>query len=273
MKFYFPFMFIHIIIFNTLVSLPASYCIVDVRYLQCARSFECGKIVNITYPFWGKDRAEYCGHPDFQLKCQDDSVYIQIQAQSYHVLQMNCSEQTLLLSTANNDSDDCIDIYNSLGFSYSRYFVPSTQNLTYFYNCPLIPELKAGHPFDCSQNTNTTNNYFWIDYKASNPPFPNLQKCQTSYTFPVLPERVAKLSSLQVSKPVFDTPQVLNNGFDVEYIMDVSACRKCESSGGKCGYDSNTTQSTCFCRKGPEKEQCPTKLSSKYKSYVLRNSR
>ncbi|KAK9115426.1 hypothetical protein Syun_022223 [Stephania yunnanensis] len=62
----------------------------------------------------------------------------------------------------------------------------------------------------------------------------------------------------QVSKVGFDrlmiinmVGQVLKDGFDVEYSMDVSQCKGCVDSGGQCGFDSAMQIPTCFCFDGP----------------------
>ncbi|GLT61082.1 hypothetical protein SLA2020_338130 [Shorea laevis] len=51
-----------------LTILPPSYCDEDDRFAVCNRTYTCGS-VNISYPFWGGDRPEYCGHQGHKLSC------------------------------------------------------------------------------------------------------------------------------------------------------------------------------------------------------------
>ncbi|KAK7847938.1 hypothetical protein CFP56_006096 [Quercus suber] len=43
-----------------LAILPPSYCTDDACFVDCSRPYECGRIINVSYPFWGVNRPEYC---------------------------------------------------------------------------------------------------------------------------------------------------------------------------------------------------------------------
>lgn len=40
------------------------------QYSTCNRSYSCGNIQNISFPFWGGGRPHECGLPQFELKCE-----------------------------------------------------------------------------------------------------------------------------------------------------------------------------------------------------------
>ncbi|KAL0343368.1 UNVERIFIED_CONTAM: hypothetical protein Sangu_1224200 [Sesamum angustifolium] len=44
-------------------------------YPNCNRTFSCGPITNITYPFSGGERPAHCGFPGFSLTCRDKHHY------------------------------------------------------------------------------------------------------------------------------------------------------------------------------------------------------
>ncbi|RYR61463.1 hypothetical protein Ahy_A04g018642 [Arachis hypogaea] len=54
----------------------------DDNYTSCADTrYDCGKINNIDFPFWGGNRPKHCGHPLLQLNCDrdhDSTTYITI---------------------------------------------------------------------------------------------------------------------------------------------------------------------------------------------------
>ena len=53
----------------TLIHFPTSFLADNEPYLTCEAPFNCGNLVNLSYPFWGSNRPNYCGHPSFQLDC------------------------------------------------------------------------------------------------------------------------------------------------------------------------------------------------------------
>lgn len=39
------------------------------EFKDCGVSYNCGELVNITYPFWGNKRQSFCGRKEFKLNC------------------------------------------------------------------------------------------------------------------------------------------------------------------------------------------------------------
>ncbi|KAF5201557.1 LEAF RUST 10 DISEASE-RESISTANCE LOCUS RECEPTOR-LIKE PROTEIN KINASE-like 2.7 [Thalictrum thalictroides] len=248
--------------FFIITIIGLSFCAEDSKYTACTRSFECGDMKNITYPFWGNGRPEYCGHPDFQLKCRkDNSVEIEIQSQSYRVLHINKLQQTLALNPLNYYGGDCPPFSNiSLNMNTFSFNQNTTQILTLFYNCPTIPLLSTN--FTCSINANTDGiNYFWIANYLLPIPSPDFTKCKVSIVVPILQRLVDNFLRYNFIKdhgPTSSLEQVLKNGFELVYFTNVSVCNECESSGGRCGYDQVSSQPICFCRDGQNPRSCHT---------------
>ncbi|KAF9591595.1 hypothetical protein IFM89_004824 [Coptis chinensis] len=249
----YPFVsFLFIIIFFH--DFPFSFGEDDYTFLNCSRGvFECGDVKNIGYPFWGKGRAQYCGHPDFELKCEedeDDAIQIVIQGQNYRVLNIFENNHTLRMRTMNPVKNNCparlpnISLPNNL-FNYAA---PFNQNITLLYDCPSsIPQL-IGNTIPCLTN-DTTTSYYSID--SQNIPLPrNVWSCSTVVKVPILQAIVTTYTELL---------QSMLGGFDVTYVVpNNSECIQCENTRGQCGYDRGM-QPTCFCSDGPYQGNCTNK--------------
>uniref|UniRef100_A0A2N9I0E4 non-specific serine/threonine protein kinase n=1 Tax=Fagus sylvatica TaxID=28930 RepID=A0A2N9I0E4_FAGSY len=79
--------------------LPPSYCIDDELFVQCGRTYDCGDIKNISFPFWGDDRSQYCGLPGFQLECHDGKYpIIRFEELEFRVLHINTFLHTMSIA-------------------------------------------------------------------------------------------------------------------------------------------------------------------------------
>ncbi|KAF5189626.1 LEAF RUST 10 DISEASE-RESISTANCE LOCUS RECEPTOR-LIKE PROTEIN KINASE-like 2.7, partial [Thalictrum thalictroides] len=212
-------------------------------------AFDCGNIRKISYPFWKSGRVEYCGHPDFELKCQDDdSAEIQFESVTYRVLRIDKSNRKLQLATTVSWNDNCPSTFDNISFPSNdwSYLDSLSVNVTLFYGCPFIPQLETIYKFVCSDN-NTAESYYWVDSNVLPTP-PELSRCNV----------IVKVNALQgLIGSQLNTEEILKIGFSVEYAVNAPFCNHCEVSGGVCGYDRNTSQPKCFCFDGPQDGRCP----------------
>ncbi|RDX69564.1 LEAF RUST 10 DISEASE-RESISTANCE LOCUS RECEPTOR-LIKE PROTEIN KINASE-like 1.4, partial [Mucuna pruriens] len=88
---FFSFLVITII----LNQIPISSCADNVHYLRCSSSFQCANLKNLSYPFWGFSRPQYCGHPAFKLQCTGEVAAVTIMSESYKVLEVSDSNHRL----------------------------------------------------------------------------------------------------------------------------------------------------------------------------------
>ena len=69
----------------------------DQRFVSCGAKYECGNMnMNISYPFWGGDRPDYCGHPGFELACDGEAPEFTLMEASYRVLDFSSSTNTVM---------------------------------------------------------------------------------------------------------------------------------------------------------------------------------
>ncbi|XP_050256654.1 LEAF RUST 10 DISEASE-RESISTANCE LOCUS RECEPTOR-LIKE PROTEIN KINASE-like 2.5 [Quercus robur] len=209
-----------------------SYCTDYERFANCSRPFECGSIQNVSYPFWGGDRPEYCGREGFKLECQENEIpIIRFEALDFRVLKI--SESLPIMTIARSDlwdgscpQNNFNTTLNFTNFDYS--YASAFQNITLFYDCP--PQVKIPVPnwFTCkSGDADTGNNAYFVEEFLSTSQLQYYKKCSKRIRVPIL--RAALMN--YPWSGVGALWEVLNLGFDVVY----NPCSGCEHSGGHCG--------------------------------------
>lgn len=81
----------HHTFFLVSVAISTCYSQDDNKYTTCPRNFSCGQhFQEVSYPFWRDDHPQYCGHPSFELKCQNNEYpTIEINNRTFHVRELN----------------------------------------------------------------------------------------------------------------------------------------------------------------------------------------
>ncbi|CAJ2651477.1 unnamed protein product [Trifolium pratense] len=232
------------------------------QYKKCSSSFDCANFKNLSYPFWGPNRPQYCGHPSFELQCKDEFSSITIMSQSYRILEVIDSDHRLKVVRTDYWDNICPNNLKNttIGSTFFDYG-SDTQNLTIYYDClysPFpIPD-SFSPQFNCSINGTQMVNYFMLESVLENGEdsvslSETMGTCKSRVMIPILDseaERVVTNSSVENLKDVID------NGFEVEWSANNSLCHECQSSGGHCGYDPSSKDFTCFCKDGSFPHSC-----------------
>ncbi|XP_022893497.1 LEAF RUST 10 DISEASE-RESISTANCE LOCUS RECEPTOR-LIKE PROTEIN KINASE-like 2.1 [Olea europaea var. sylvestris] len=219
---------------------PSIFSADDARYIQCGHQFQCGGMKNISYPFWGDPQPYYCGLPEFKLECQGQFPTLKILSQTFRVLIIDHDNQVLRLTRLDLYNNTCPSAFMNTTISYLFSYTPNFGNLTMFFGCSSISAALASNKFRCHENgTLVENGYFTI---GSMPTDGDLGNCTTSVTVPVLQTAVNALRNNLTS-----IDRVLNDGFEIHWITDDTACIECAGSGGRCGYNSSYFKPICFC--------------------------
>lgn len=108
----------------------------DIRYLNCSQSFTCGNIQNIMYPFWGANRADYCGLPGLELDCENNIPTITMASEKYRILQINTQQRAITVARDDLWNGMCPAglVNTTLNFELFHYGF-GLRNLTLFYGC------------------------------------------------------------------------------------------------------------------------------------------
>ena len=259
---------LHLIFFN-LIFLSSTYAYNDERYDSCAPiNSTCGFLQEmITYPFWKpNDLPQYCGHPDFKLDCQGNTLVIEIVNQTFSVLDIDYKANTLTLLNPQFSSDDdpCPRTQSQLTNTTLDLtlfnFTSGSQNATLYYDCIDAKHEKImPYNFTCPSSDHPVRGYstpvfkhglgfFVLDEKSED----EVEKdCGLEVYVPVLKTEVLRL--LNGSSTILG---VLNKGFEVKWMIDTRNCKECLDSGGRCGYNSTLDEPVCFCPNGAYSTNC-----------------
>ena len=240
--------------------LTPSYCTDYERFANCGRPYKCGSIQNVFYPFWGGDRPEYCGREGFKLECHNNEIpIIRFEPLAFRVLKISESHPIMTIARLDLWDGSCPqnNFNTTLNFTNFDYYASAVQNITLFYNCP--PQVKIPDPnrFTCkSGDTVTRNNAYFGEEFLTTSKLQDLKNCSKSILVPIV--RAPLMNELPSGVPA-PQEEVLNQGFDVEYIpLHDTACKGCVESGGNCGSNS-AHEFVCFCSDQERSYSCPGK--------------
>ncbi|RQP02197.2 hypothetical protein POPTR_017G117120v4 [Populus trichocarpa] len=231
----------------------------DERYLNCMKSFDCGDIKDVGYPFSGSDRPDYCGYPGFELGCSNQDPEITIMQSTYKLLGINNQSRTLNVSRSDYTENLCPTLLSNT--SLNPNLLSSTSDhaeVTLYYGCPSPSPPALSSQFTCNINdTVMVGNFITVNFSVLSITDPSLisylTTCNNSVKFPA---HQSAIVPILVSPNVSEFLEAINQGFELEWSANDSLCDTCESSGGQCGYNKTTTAFTCYCAGQPQDFEC-----------------
>ncbi|KAG8384104.1 hypothetical protein BUALT_Bualt04G0083300 [Buddleja alternifolia] len=229
--------------------LTAAYSQPSTTYPNCHRTFSCGPLVNITYPFTGGDRPSHCGPPDFALTCRNaTTTELTHDSLTYRVLQLDQTQNALTLSRSDLYNNTCPSEFHNttLNTTLFPYNGPPNEVLTLFYGCNTSGmSIRPSNLFSC----NSTGSDFSDAYRLIGPvpsdPILRIISCSVSISVPILRDVGNRLAGLELS-----LGEALMEGFSVNYRNPYERlCLECIRLGGQCGFDSDSDSGrpVCIC--------------------------
>ncbi|KAH7528658.1 hypothetical protein FEM48_Zijuj05G0095500 [Ziziphus jujuba var. spinosa] len=209
-------------------------------YTDCGRTYSCGDLKNISYPFWGTDfRPPTCSREGFEIECRNNNQsLIQINDQQFRILGIN--QTAYGMKIARTDLLESDSLYNQ------NAAVAITLNYTLFDYAP-------------STVYYTTDERF-----LSTPDSASIQKYCKPFQVPVLwtsndenPDGIGKE----------EVEPAVREGLDVDYSHQLTfVCNECERSGGRCGSNATNDGFLCYCLNDkPQNIMCPPAAAAKKK--------
>ncbi|KAJ0960172.1 hypothetical protein J5N97_002039 [Dioscorea zingiberensis] len=150
-------------------------------------------------------------------------------------------------------SSPCTKRLINTTLNYTRFsYVQTVRNLTLYYGC--LPQHESVfNNFTCKIDGTSKDIAYYVDESLSRVDFPNRTSCFTNIRVPifwegfdVMPENATK-----------EVENVLNRGFQVEYMAEWDLCKACLNSNGTCVSNATTDSFLCLCRDRPYEDTCP----------------
>ncbi|CAA2956786.1 LEAF RUST 10 DISEASE-RESISTANCE LOCUS RECEPTOR-LIKE PROTEIN KINASE-like [Olea europaea subsp. europaea] len=239
---------------------PGSLCQNGGEYETCGAPFQCAGMGEISYPFYGGNRPNYCGYPGFQLSnCQGDVPILTISSIRYRVLEIDNTGKTVRVAREDLWNTTCPRfLYNTTLEENIFLFLPNDQNITLHYGCftssgQPIP-LQLPSMFPCNVNR-TSSSFFTLGGAfPSIPGFGAPIRCETNISVPVN-ETAARLLAVSSASIVL-LQDALASGFSLQWSANNTACENCTQSGGVCGTNLDPLSFACYCANGPFSSTC-----------------
>ncbi|KAJ7975154.1 Protein kinase family protein [Quillaja saponaria] len=244
--------------FFLLTTLPKSHGKDNEIYNACSRPFQCGKITNILYPFYGNGRPKECGGHGFELSCKDNRYpLIQINSLQYRVMDIINRTHTMTLAREDLLENTCPKSFEQTSMDTSFFEYASTvKNFTVYYRCSSQVKDDRGK-FTCGSEI------AYIKDESSKFPPTDFSHCSESIKVPMvenpLEDQEGGIEALE---------NALYRGFDVEYFAVWVYCVACRQSGGYCGMNS-TSEFVCHCRDGTEPLSCAPQNKKSWRTKVI----
>ncbi|KAI9128109.1 hypothetical protein K1719_001102 [Acacia pycnantha] len=221
--------------------LSPSYSITDDSYTACSTLYNCGKIENVGFPFWGQGRPEGCGYPELKLNCSEGLTFITIRSVTYLVLDSDPGQRILTLARFDYMQNLCPNLLLNTSFDPQLFEnLSETKNLTLLYGCPSVPSIYPSQ-FSCPK-IGFVNPFVFVLWD-NNPQTSML--CSTSVIVPV--QAPTSEVDIRVSSIVLG---MLKDGFQIKWIAGIVECDECQKRGGVCGYDWGSNKTICYYLRG-----------------------
>ncbi|KAM1017627.1 hypothetical protein ACFX2A_048161 [Malus domestica] len=211
------------------------------QFTNCSSNITCGSVGGISYPFWGVNRASYCGQPGFEVQCLNNFPVFNMKGASYRILQMNTTTNSRTIKVARHDywGSICNPTFVNTTLNFSLFdYVSSYTNMTFYYQCP------TAIPVPSTQSCNTGNTVSLVYYLTREVGQPSSVSCTHVVIVPVYTTAALAIEAGQITV----ISEAVDGGFSLQVKIDNDECNKCLDSGGQCGFNTSTNSGfSCIC--------------------------
>ncbi|KAM2958386.1 hypothetical protein FF2_025255 [Malus domestica] len=215
------------------------------QFTNCSSNITCGSVGGISYPFWGVNRASYCGQPGFEVQCLNNFPVFNMKGASYIILQMNTTNSRTV-KVARNDywRTICPQTFVNTTLNFSLFdYVSGYRNMTFYYQCSAAITLPS--PLSCNISNTVSLVYYLTQPVTAGQPYS--VSCTHEVIVPVYEEAALAIESATEPSQTIVTDAV-EGGFSLQLEIDNDQCDRCLKSGGQCGLDTSTNSGfSCFC--------------------------
>ncbi|KAM5579575.1 LEAF RUST 10 DISEASE-RESISTANCE LOCUS RECEPTOR-LIKE PROTEIN KINASE-like 2.4 [Rosa sericea] len=252
------------------INLPFGLSADDsVEYGNCSQPISCGSVKsNISYPFWGENRAEYCGKSGYEVTCQANAPMITMRNITFRILDM--SNSTVKVARQDYWGTICPSTYEPTNLDLSLFTYSSgLLNVSFWYGCNATVTV-TGNSHVCNSSVTAT---YLTQTRASNVADDPVTTgaCQYKVLVPVFESATEALDNNAT-----DIETAIDGGFELDVLnADTGLCNDCLLSGGVCGQSTTgANEFMCFCQTTSSTTTCtenssPTPNSAPSSSIVF----
>ncbi|XP_068489985.1 LEAF RUST 10 DISEASE-RESISTANCEUS RECEPTOR-LIKE PROTEIN KINASE-like 1.2 isoform X3 [Phaseolus vulgaris] len=235
-----------IIIFHLLAQITSSQ--IDPKFTACAPKTCPNNTQNISFPFYIQGTQEpYCGSPGFAISCSPHGFPIlNLSHTQYFIRQIFYQNQSLRVSNAafstlqSNTTKACLAPTQNLTLPPTNVLrvAPNQTDVVLFYGCdaPSLDEQRVG----CSAE-NETSSVLALDKRDTNISFV-AKNCKGGAVDTVVEDGLEGVG------------EALRKGFLLSWTA--GNCSVCNSTGGRCGFDSAMFTFRCYCTDRVHSAKC-----------------
>ncbi|XP_048422230.1 LEAF RUST 10 DISEASE-RESISTANCE LOCUS RECEPTOR-LIKE PROTEIN KINASE-like 1.3 isoform X3 [Pyrus x bretschneideri] len=220
------------------INVELSLCQNDQQFTNCSSKINCGSVGGISYPFWGVNRASYCGKARYEVQCQDNVPVFNMKGVSYRILQMNTTTNWTV-KVARNDywGSICNPTFVNTTLNFSLFdYVSTYTNMTFYYQCPTTVTLPN------ARSCNTSSVFF-----LTRPVTVGQSSPVTCTNVVIVPVYTTAALAIEAGQTTTIT-DAIDGGFSLQLQIDNDQCSRCLQSGGQCGLNTTTNSGfSCFC--------------------------
>ncbi|GKV23588.1 hypothetical protein SLEP1_g33297 [Rubroshorea leprosula] len=231
----------------------------DPFFTDCSRPFNCGILKNLSFPFWGDTRPQYCGQQRYLLICNGMGSYpgIFINWREFILLGIDQLARPQMMTLSR--TLPCPTTLDYGLFSPAKTVV----NMTLFSSCSESNlsrvRIETSRRINCTTDGESGASKFSLFLRDNET---NLVSCQEKVEVPVPKEALAEFTS-----GTLNLSGTLMRQFNVQDLKDNDFCERCLRSGGRCGSNRISPESfACYCRDRPYNIECGGKC------YALHNN-
>ncbi|KAL9231314.1 hypothetical protein vseg_006555 [Gypsophila vaccaria] len=244
-----------IILILALTSFPTTLCQQNQKFNTCSQTFNCGNITGLSYPFYGQDRPQYCGHPKFELLgCNQSAqpVQMMILSQKFYVVGINITSSIMNVSREDYyKGTGCPSTLANITIDFSIFqYTSADTNISLFSDCA-----SKCRTYPCPLGGGKVNPICFMTEKMI------IQNNISDITCPkylFLPVHTSDNMAMDAEQGFL--PTASQNGFELKWSADNVLCEKCFYSGGQCGHDTKLNKFVCLC---PNDSTCPGPIKRK----------
>ncbi|XP_038893811.1 LEAF RUST 10 DISEASE-RESISTANCE LOCUS RECEPTOR-LIKE PROTEIN KINASE-like 1.2 [Benincasa hispida] len=221
----------------------------DQKTEACAPK-SCGKGPNISYPFRiANSHSPFCGIPSFDIACKDENPIIRIAEDDYIIRDIFYKNHSFLLTNAAAYDVNSPTPLHNLSLQRTPFsFSSNPYGFFFFYNCTSLPP-DHSFPIGCS-STGKLHSFASFSDGSLGSINSSYHSCQSLVAMPLHFSNNEEEDFNELFKKSYS--DVLKMGFSLNW--SAQNCSKCETSGGRCGFQSN--KFVRFCSDGCHLETC-----------------